>query len=196
MSRLLERLRFELPGQWMRIPDRVVDDAHWAQVTAATAPEVVRTAVISDLLRVAAASRDPRHPARTAFVRIDGPTGPGDRVTAYLTVDVLPVGDAAHERYLAAIRAAHAEPRPSAAVGQRVLDSTLAGHPAVIVHDHLAVPSAEGMAPALQERAVAAVFPADAGALVEFQITTPDLAMFPDIVDDVEQIAETLEWTP
>lgn len=178
--------RFVVPEGWHEVPAAAEDHAPWAQSIAAAVAEACRPELEADLVRLAARrATDPRG-TRRHFAQV--PDDIARRATAHLTVDAYAAADDGLEAYLSAVEEAQRGTEPSPVVAQRVERVLVPAGPAAVVQDYLAQPDGS-----LQERYLAALFPPESGLLVELQLTTPDLARFPDIVDYGDRILATVE---
>ncbi len=178
------RVYLELPPQWRRIPREAGLMPEWLSEEAPAAG-----ALRDDLARVADALFSAGRPLRTGFAYVSSATADG--ASAFLTVDVYATDDAGYATYLAAAAA----PGPKA-YARQTSERTLGGMPAIVVRDYLPQQPGELGTTPLQERYLAVLFPPAESVMLELQLTTPDLFLFPDLVAYGDEIADTLRVDP
>ncbi len=184
-------LKFVVPRGWHRVPRAGAEVTLWIERITSKSPPESRAMLSADLRRLSAISLGDPRACRTHLVYVRNAFSTTSE--AHLTIDYYSAGPGAFEAYSGAALDAADSPRPSAVYAQRCATGVLAGAPAVVTQDFL-IEGSDARRGDLQERYLAAIFPRALGVLIEIQLTSPDLALFGDIVDYGNGIVSSLTW--
>ncbi|MCU1513183.1 MAG: hypothetical protein JWO10_273 [Microbacteriaceae bacterium] len=139
------------------------------------------------LRMVSAVVQEPQRGGRPHWAYIPEPEQ--GRVEALLSIGFLIADDGAIDRYRGIAEAELNKSDSTDLVRRIVRTATLLVGPAIVVQDFVVEPVAGGVPNPAVERATVALFPTEAEKAVEFSIMTQNLALFPDIVEYLLEIA-------
>ncbi len=187
-------IRVTLPPGWYRMPRGTKSSWIDEIVAAADRADVPELALRRSLEAAAAAATAQARPHRIHLMYLGDP--PAAAVLAWASVDVFARGGGDAAWYAAQVRAAEPEaPDDPVAVWHReVEEREVGGAPAVMVHDLLTDAEPDGRV--AHQRVLVALFPdtaGGAGRIVQVQLSTPNLALFDDVVAAGVALAEGVD---